>query len=136
MANYAVIEDIELLYRTLSDEEKSKVNELLTVSSSMLRLEAKKRGYDLDTLISEDEDYSNVVKLVVCESVIRALRSCTSSDNSTMSPLLSQYSQSALGYSVSGTFLNPGDELYFLKNELKRLGLLKQRYGVIEFYGD
>ena len=47
---------------------------------------------------------------------------------------MTQYSESALGYSVSGSFLVPGGGLFIKDSELKRLGFKKQRYGVIEFY--
>jgi hypothetical protein len=48
---------------------------------------------------------------------------------------MSQVSQSALGYSVSGTFLNPQGGMFFYDNELKRIGLTKrQKLGRIEFY--
>lgn len=49
---------------------------------------------------------------------------------------MSQYSESALGYTVSGTFLVPGGGLFVKKSELERLGLRRQRIGVIELHGD
>ena len=48
---------------------------------------------------------------------------------------MTQMSESALGYSVSGTYLVPGGGLFIKRSELKRLGLTRQKYGVIEFYG-
>jgi len=47
---------------------------------------------------------------------------------------LSQFSQSALGYTVSGTYLTPGGGIFIKNSELQRLGLKRQRYGVIDFY--
>ena len=49
---------------------------------------------------------------------------------------MTQYSESALGYSFSGSFLVPGGGLFIKKSELSRLGLKRQRYGVIDFYED
>ena len=46
-----------------------------------------------------------------------------------------QTSESAMGYSWSGTYLVPGGGLFIKDSELKRLGLKKQRDGVIDFYG-
>lgn len=46
-----------------------------------------------------------------------------------------QSAESALGYSFSGTYLVPGGGLFIKKDELKRLGLRTQKYGVIDFYG-
>ena len=54
---------------------------------------------------------------------------------STNSEPMIQSSESALGYSVSGTFLNPGGGLFIKKSELSRLGLKRQKIGVIELYG-
>ena len=53
---------------------------------------------------------------------------------STDSEPMIQSAESALGYSYSGTFLVPGGGLFIKDSELKRLGLKKQRYGVIDFY--
>ena len=55
---------------------------------------------------------------------------------STNSEPMEQMSQSALGYSVSGTFLVPGGGLFIKKSELARLGLRRQRIGVINIYGN
>ena len=49
---------------------------------------------------------------------------------------MTQLSQSALGYSQQATFLVPGGGLFIKRSELARLGLRKQRYGVIDFYGE
>jgi hypothetical protein len=48
---------------------------------------------------------------------------------------MTQMSESALGYSFQGSFLVPGGGLFIKKSELARLGLKRQRYGVIDFYG-
>ena len=48
---------------------------------------------------------------------------------------MTQFAESALGYSVSGSYLVPGGGLFIKDSELKRLGLKKQRYGVIDIYG-
>lgn len=127
-AVYAAVEDVALL-RTLTSQEQEQAAALLETASAKLRLAAKKYGYDLDTLISEDEDYGAEVKAVVVQAVIRALNSVSDS-----SPPAVQSSQAALGYSVSMTWLNSGQALYFLKNELKELGFLRQRYGALEVY--
>ena len=83
-------------------------------------------GKDLDALVAADEDLANVAKSVTVAAVVRILSTSTDSNYGPMT----QMSQSALGYSVSGTFSNLGDELYFLNNELKRLDLKGQRIGV------
>ena len=128
---YATVNDYEAIYGiSLSASDSDRVETLLDSASSMLNVELKKRGKTA-SYINDDEDLTEVAKLVVCASVNRIMKK-----NSSAGADLSQYSQSALGYTVSGTFLNPGDDLYFLTNELKRLGLKRQRIGVIEPYGN
>lgn len=128
-AVYATIADVELL-RPLTLQEQEQTPVLLGNASAKLRLLAKKYGRDLDELIAEDEDYGTAVKAVVVQAVIRALNSIT--DNT---PPAVQSSQAAMGYSLSMTWLNSGQSLYFLKNELKDLGLMRQRFSVMEVYG-
>lgn len=130
MNNFASIEDIEALWRPLSQEETKRAEALLPVISDSLRFEAEKVGKDLDSMISEDKALANVAKSVTVDIAARTLM--TSTDTEPMT----QMSQSALGYSVSGTFLVPGGGLFIKKSELARLGLRRQKYGVIEFYGD
>lgn len=121
------IDDLIKLFRPLQAEEVEKANSLIETVISDLKVKAKKVDMDLDEL-SKDNDYHNVLKSVVCDIVGRALMTSTDQE-----PMV-QSSESALGYSWSGTFLVPGGGLFIKKDELKRLGLLKQRYGVINFY--
>lgn len=128
-AVYATVDDITKLGRKLTAEEQDKAAELLPVASSKLRLAAKKRGRDLDMMIFDDPDIGQAAREIVSKAVIRAIDSSADS----MPPAV-QASQAALGYSVSMTYLNSGQALYFLKNELKELGIMRQRYGALEVY--
>ena len=92
-----------------------------------MRQEAKKVGKNLDQMIENGDVYENVVKSVCVDIIARNLMTSTNSE---------QMSQSALGYSVSGTFLVPGGGLFIKKSELARLGLRRQRIGVIDIYGN
>ena len=130
MKNFASIEDIEALWRPLSQEETNRAEALLPVISDSLRFEAEKVGKDLDSMTSEDKALANVAKSVTVDIAARTLMTSTNTEPMT------QMSQSALGYAVSGTFLVPGGGLFIKKSELARLGLRRQKYGVIEFYGD
>lgn len=129
-AVYAAVSDVAL-YRTLTASEEELVGVLLESASAKLRIIAKKYGADLDKLISEDDDYTLAVKGVVVQSVIRALNSVGNDQ-----PPAVQSSQAAMGYSVSMTWLNSGQALYFLKNELKDLGFIRQRMGAFNIYGE
>ena len=129
-AVYASVSDITLLSpRTLTTQEQEQAQSLLAVASAKLRLQAQRYGKDLDEMISASEDLALAVKDTVVNCVKRALESYASSTQAA-----TQTSQSALGYSVSMTYLNAGQSLYYLRNELKDLGILRQRYGGMEVY--
>jgi len=129
--DFATIQDITDLWRPLKNaDETTRAESLLEVVSDSLREEAKKVGRDLDLMVAERPSYANVVKSVVVDIVARTLM--TSTDQEPMT----QSTESALGYSWSGSFLVPGGGLFIKKTELARLGLRKQRYGVMDFYGE
>ncbi len=130
MEPFVTIEDVEALFRDLTIEEKKKAERLLSIVSDCLRQEAKKVGKNLDEMIEKQEVYENVVKSVCVDVIARNLMTSTNSEP------MEQMSQSALGYSVSGTFLVPGGGLFIKKSELVRLGLKRQRMGMIEMYGN
>lgn len=130
MKTFATLEDLERLWRPLKESERTRACALLEVVSDSLRIEAKKVNKNLDTLIEESVSYASVVKSVVVDVVARTLM--TSTDQEPMT----QTTESALGYSWSGSYLVPGGGLFIKNSELSRLGLRKQRYGVIDFYGE
>ena len=129
MAVFATIDDITNLWRPMTPEETDRADALLPIVSDSLRIEADRVGKDLDVMVADNETYASVVKSVVVDIVSRTL--LTSTKNEPMT----QTSESALGYSWSGSYLVPGGGLFIKRTELSRLGLRKQRYGVIDFYG-
>lgn len=124
---YATVEDINRLWRPLSQAESERAEGLLPIVSARLRREAKQVGKDLDAMIAEDEDLVHVAKQVTVDIVARALMTSTNSEP------LTQFSQSAMGYTVSGTYLVAGGGLFIKKSELANLGLKRQRMGGIDF---
>ena len=130
MSALATIDDV-MIFTALTEEEIVKAEALLNIVSARLRFEAKKVGKDLDEMIANDTEFEMVANSVIAGIVERTVKLLKSD-----SPVVSQYSESALGYSYSGTIPNPGESLYIKKNELKALGLKRQRYGVIDFYGN
>ena len=128
MASYATTQDVIALYRPLTPEETQRVAVLLPIVIDSLRQEAHNVGKDLDQMVVDGELSASVVKSVAVDVVARTLM--TPTDGAPMA----QMSQSALGYSVSGTYLVPGGGLFVKKSELARLGLRRQRIGVIELY--
>lgn len=129
MSNFATIQDVEVLWRSMSATEEERATALLPVVSNTLRQEAKNVGKDIDAMIESGDLLLDVVKSVTVDVVARALMTPTSGAPMT------QMSESALGYSVSGTYLSPGGGLFIKKTELARLGLHRQRIGVVELYG-
>lgn len=130
MADFATIQDMTELFRALTPEETQRAEALLPIVSDSIRQEAIKVGKDIDEMIESGVLLANVVKSVTVDVTARALMTSTNSEP------MSQMSQSALGYSVSGTYLVPGGGLFIKRSELARLGLKRQRYGVIDLYGN
>lgn len=128
MTNYVSMDDVISLWRPLKIDEINRVDYLIPVVEDNLRLEARKAGKDIDVL-AQDETYRSVLKSVIVDVVARTLMTSTDSEPMT------QFSESALGYSYSGNFLVPGGGLFIKKSELNKLGLRKQKIGVREIYG-
>lgn len=127
---FATLQDMTELFRALTPAESERAQALLPVVSDCIRQEAFLVGKDMDKMLENGEVLSGVVKSVTVDVTARALMTSTNTEP------MSQMSQSALGYSVSGTFLVPGGGLFIKRSELARLGLKRQRYGVIEMYGN
>lgn len=130
MGAFAKIDDVISLWRKLTPEEITRAEALLLKISDILRLEAKKVGKDLDNMARVDETFANVLCSVTVDILARVLMTSTEGEPMT------QVSESALGYSFSGTYLSPGGGLFIKNSELARLGLRRQRYGVIDFFGE
>lgn len=130
MSAFATVEDVTTLWRPLTAAETPRAEALLPLLSDALRVEAQKVGKDIDEMIEDDTSgaYGNTVKIVTVDILGRVLR------QSTVDEPLSQESQSALGYTWSGTFAIPGGGIAaaIMKNDLKRLGLRRQRLGMID----
>lgn len=122
---FATVSDIETLWRPLSSSEQSRAEALLPLVSDELRVLANEVGKDLDARAAADEAYASVLKIVTVDVTVRVLRQSTEGD------AMTQESQSALGYSWSGTYAVAGGGIAnsILKNDLKKLGLLKQQIG-------
>lgn len=128
---YAEASDIIALGKNLTSAQIETAEILIKTASSKLRLIASHYGKDIDKMMNDEitgEDYKAVVKSIIVQAVCRALNSISDT------PPVMQESQSALGYSASMTYLNAGQSLYFLRNELKELGILRQQFGAFEVY--
>ena len=129
-ANYATVSDIIAIGKNLTAEEQASAEILVQTASSKIRIIARKYGIDIDKNISDTttgDDLSVAVKNAVVQSVIRAIDSLSSTSSA-----VSQNSETNGAYNISMTYLNAGQSLYFLNNELKDLGIIRQRYGAID----
>lgn len=129
MKPFATYFDLMTLWRVLKTEEMSRAEALLVVVSDSLRMEAQKVGRDLDAMIAANPALATVAKSVTVDVVARTLMTSTEQEP------LSQFSQTAGPYTASGTYLVPGGGIFIKKSELARLGLRRQRMGVLDIYG-
>lgn len=129
---FATVEDIETLWRPLSESEETRATALLPLVSDELRVLAKDVNKDLDAMAAADEAYASVLKIVTVDVTVRVLRQSTDGE------AMTQESQSALGYSWSGTYAVAGGGIAnaILNNDLKKLGLKRQQIGVMYTWQD
>ena len=125
---YATVNDMAELWRPMTADEQTRAAALLPVVSDTLRQEAMNRGRDLDVMIATGKVLEAVVRRITVEITARELNTSTTSEPMT------QMSQSALGYTVSGSYLVPGGGLFIKRAELEQLGLRRQRIGVLNVY--
>ena len=131
MNSFATLDEvIALSGATYTAEQQERIEVLLPLVSDLIRNEGKAVGKDIDDAIDTDAAYASVVKMVTCDVVARIMRQSTTGDP------MSQESQSALGYSWSGTYAIPGGgtAMSLMNNERKMLGLRRQKYGVMEIW--
>lgn len=132
MSSYATVQDVmNLSGKVYTAAEQDRISTLLPLVSDALRYEAIKVGKDLDDMITTiGSTYQSVVKLVTVDVVLRVMRQAMEGEP------MSQESQGALGYTWSGTYAVAGGGIAaaILRNDLKRLGLKRQQYGLEDIY--
>ena len=132
-AVYATIADIRAVGYPLSEAQETAASTMIEQASARLRLTAKHVGKDIDAMIADPAsgaDYALAVKSVVVQSVCRGLDAAQNSGAAIV-----QGSQTIGAYSVQQTYFNPGQSLYFVRNELKDLGLYRpQQFGALELW--
>ena len=131
MSAFADLADVQTLTgMTYSEAEQGRINALLPMVSDALCWEAERVGQNLQQMIYENDALASVAKMVTVDIVVRVLRQSQEGEP------MSQESQSALGYTWSGTYAVPGGGISgaIMRNDLKRLGIKRQRYGVIDLW--
>lgn len=133
MTGFVTVDDvIAITGKDYTGAELERIVTLLPLLSDALRMEAAKVGKDLDEMVEASRAYASVVKLVITDIVIRVMRQTMDGEP------MSQESQGALGYTWSGTYAVPGGGIAaaIMRNDLKRLGLRRQRMSMIDLRGD
>lgn len=133
MTSFATLEDVTVLSgNAYTQAEQDRITALLPLVSDALRVEAQKVGKDLDYMVMSDPAYKSVVKLVTVDIAVRVMRQSLTGDP------ITQLTESALGYSATGTFAVPGGGIAaaIMKNDLKRLGFRRQQAGVVDLWPD
>lgn len=127
---FATVNDIKILFRPLTEAETARAEALLPLVSDELRQRAIDVRKDLDKMIAQQPTLASVAKIVTVDVVSRVLRQDTQDEP------MSQESQTALGYTWSGTYAIQGGGIgaSILYNDLKQLGLLRQQIGAIELW--
>jgi hypothetical protein len=131
MSAFAALSDVQTLTgMTYSEAERGRINALLPMVSDALCWEAERVGQNLQQMIYENDALASVAKMVTVDIVVRVLRQSQEGEP------MSRESQSALGYTWSGTYAVPGGGISgaIMRNDLKRLGIKRQRYGVIDLW--
>ena len=129
---YATAAEAAALWRPLTAAETERANLLLPLISDLLRQAAANAGRDLDRMIEERPALASAAKLVTVDVLGRVLRQNTSGEP------VSQETQTALGYTWQGTYAVPGGGIAnaIMDRDLRRLGLFRQKIGVVELYGN
>jgi len=133
VSNFATLQDVlTLTGKTYTTAEQNRITALIPLVCNALRYEAVKVGKNIDDMIAADTTgaYSDVVKLVTVDIITRVMRQALNGEP------MSQESQGGLGYTWSGTFAIPGGGIAaaIMKNDLKRLGLRRQKISTIEMW--
>ena len=118
---YADVSDLEVRWRTLTDEEQARAEALLDDASAML-------GAYI-TVDETDDKQLNLLKIITCNMVERAMS--TGGDMYGVT----QQSMTAVGFSQQFSYANPTGDLYITKAEKRMLGISGTGKGRTIMYG-
>lgn len=128
MANYATLNDIQILKRALTASEQARATDLLPIVSDIIRYEARKVGKDADALVNDDPAFANVVRAVTVDVVMRELNT-----PGTQLPA-TQYAEAAGGVSLSYSIPNASGRIALWPTDLKALGFRRQQIGSLPLW--
>ncbi len=132
MSEFATLQDVLTLTGTdYTTQQQERISALIPVVSDLIERKGREVGKNVHREMAIDSAYASVVKLVTVDVVARVMRQSTDGEP------LSQESQSALGYSWSGTYAIPGGgiAMSLMNNEMKLLGFKQQLRSVRLWHG-
>ena len=121
MSDYATIQDVINLKRSLTSEEQTRAGYLIPIISNLIRVEAQRSGRDYDQMIVDTPILADVAKSVTCDVVIREINT-----PGTQLPATS-YSEGAGGVTQSYTLPNSSGAIKLWPSDMKALGLRVQK---------
>ena len=125
MSDYATIQDVINLKRSLTSEEQTRAGYLIPIISNLIRVEAQRTGRDYDQMIAETPILADVAKSVTCDVVIREINT-----PGTQLPATS-YSEGAGGVTQSYTLPNSSGAIKLWPSDMKALGLKVQKINAL-----
>lgn len=127
-SDFATVEDIVHLKRTLTASEQERAGYLLPIVSDAIRFEARKVGKDADALVAEDTVFASIAKAVTVDVVMRELNT-----PGTQLPA-TQYAESAGSVSLSYSLPNGSGRIALWPSDLKSLGFRRQQIGSLPLW--
>lgn len=128
---FASLSDVQTLTGlSYSAAEQERISALLPVVSDALRWEGEKVSVDLDEKAAASSVFANVLMTVTVDVTARVMRQSQTGE------AMVQESQTAGPYTWSGTYAVPGGGVAnaIMNNDLKRLGLKRQRVKAVDLY--
>ena len=132
MSEFATLQDVLTLTGTdYTTQQQERISALIPVVSDLIERKGREVGKNVHKEMAIDSAYASVVKLVTVDVVSRVMRQSTDGEP------MSQESQSALGYSWSGTYAIPGGgiAMSLMNNERKILGFKQQALRSVKLWG-
>lgn len=125
MADYAAVQDIISLKRSLTADEQARAEAMIPIVCDCIRYEASKVGKDFDDMIESNPYLASVATAVTVDVVMRELNTPGAQLPATT------YSEGAGGVSQSFTLPNASGRISLWPSDLKALGLRRQTIGSI-----
>lgn len=112
-ASFASVEDVELRYGALADDQRDRCRALLSDAEAMIRARLRE-GWETDPRVLPN------LRPVTCAVVIRALQAGDTA-RALGVPAVKQASMTAGSYQQSWTLSNPDQTLYLTRQECRAL---------------